>query len=279
MSVRTWLDRHPRVLRFGWTLRIVALQGPWNPVLLAFCRRFARHSPIAATPHSLLHDLDPPRVAERLKRDGWADGFKLPEPEVQRILEFTERSPQQTYDQPHEQCDALHELACDPSVLEVARRYLGGEPVLYNSVIWRNGGVKDPDRVRDSHLYRFHFDVADVKSLVLFVYLSDVDERSGPHVVIRGTHRRRTLRDTLRLYVDEATAQKLYADRITTITGEKGTAFFEEQTIYHKQLIPRGPRTMLRITYTLWRSPAPSSRANAPAISLARLPQPSAANL
>ncbi len=255
MGVRAWLDGHPLVLRTCWALRDVAITGPWHPLLLAFCRKYSNNPPISATASSLLPDLDRGRVAARLGKDGWAGGFRLPVEQVDRIVEFTERSPRQRYDDAHRHCEALREIACDATVLEVARRYLGAEPILYSSAIWRSRKVERPEKVRDSHLFRFHFDVADVKSLVLFVYLSDVDEQSGPHLVIPGTHRRKSLWDTMRLYLDDPTAQRRYVDKIRMITGQRGTAFFEEQTTYHKQSIPQKPRLMLAITYTVWRRP------------------------
>ena len=245
------------IRRVGWAIRMTAIQGPWQPLVLACCRRYAHNPRIAATPHTLLPELDPRSIAARLAHDGWAEGFLLPAEHVDRILAFTEQSPQQRYEEPHRHCEAVWEVACDPKVLEVVRLYLGGEPILYHSVIWRNKGVNNPEHVRDSHLYRFHFDVADVKSLVLYTYLSDVDEQSGPHMIISGTQHSKPLWDTIRLYLGDQTAQARYADRIRLITGKCGTTFFEEQTAYHKQLVPQKPRMMLRITYTLWRRPGP----------------------
>ena len=252
---KNWLKSIPHVERIGGTIRMVAITGPWHPLLLGFCQMYTNNPRISATPNTLLPKLDPHSTAARLERDGWAEGFLLPAEQVDRILEFTERSPQQRYDDPHRHCEALWEIACDPNVLEVARLYLGGEPILYHSVIWRNNGVNNPDQVRDFHLYRFHHEVADVKSLALYLYLSDVDEQNGPHMVISGTHHRKSLWHTVRAYLDEQAAQDRYVDKIRMITGGRGTAFFEEQTIYHKQLIPQKPRMMLRITYTLWRVP------------------------
>jgi hypothetical protein len=242
------------MLRAAWAGRMIAITGPWHPLVLAFCRRYANNPRIPPASPSPPLELDPPGIAARLERDGWANGFRLPVAQVERILGFTEREPQQRYDDPHRHCDALRQVACDPKVLEVARRYLGAEPILFGSVIWRSRGVKEPALCRD-HIFRFHFDVADVKSLVLFVYLSDVDEQSGPHVVISGTHRHKPLWETARLYLDERTARDRFPGRIQVVTGGRGTAFFEEQTTYHKQAIPHKPRLMLAITYTLWRVP------------------------
>ena len=88
--------------------------------------------------------MDPRRIVSRLEQEGWAEGFLLPAEQINRILEFTERAPQQMYDEPHRHCETLREIACDANVLEVARMYLQGEPILYHSVIWRNTGVNNP---------------------------------------------------------------------------------------------------------------------------------------
>jgi hypothetical protein len=242
---------------------MMAITGPWQSLLLAYCRARAKRPQVRATPVSLLPEMIPSGVAARLERDGWAECSRLPVQQLLQISEFFENSPRARLGEPHEHCKALWDLAHDPNVLQVVRLYLKGEPILYNSVIWRTEGVKHPDYVRQTHHLRFHFDVADVKSLCLFIYLSHVDEDCGPHIVISGTHHRKSLWDTARLYLDDGRAQARYADRIRMITGGPGTAFFEEQTVYHKQLMPLKPRLMLRITYTLWRSP-PRSVAGEP---------------
>src|SRR4051812_7478115 len=254
MILRALLQRYPRFLRLAWTIRILAYLGPWHPLFLAYCRKYSNNPRIPASP-SILTGLDPSQVRDRLERDGWAACIPLPAALVDRIVLATESCPEARYDNPHRDCDALREFACDAGVLEVARLHLGGEPILHDSVIWRSRKVKNPENVENSHLHRFHFDVADIKSLVLFVYLSEVKMQNGPHVVISGTHRYRRWRDTLRIYLSDQTARERYQDKIIVITGERGTAFFEEQTVYHKQMIPDGPRIMLRITYTLWRVP------------------------
>jgi hypothetical protein len=48
-------------------------------------------------------------------------------------------------------------------------------------------------------------------------------------------------------------AQAKYGDRIKVVTGPRGTGFFEEQTIIHKQALPQEPRVALLITHSLRR--------------------------
>jgi hypothetical protein len=241
--------------RVGWFVRMAALTGPWQPLLLRLCRTWGRTPRFRASGNTTLPDLDPVKAAEKLEQDGWAQEFRVPTHQLDAILAFLDGTPQQRYDNPHLHCGALRALVSDPKIIDVVRRYLRGEPRLYDSIVWRNGGVANADQVRDSHLYRFHFDVADVKSLALFVYLTDVDEQCGPHEVISGTHHRKSLWRTALLYVDEHDAYRRYPGRANLIVGPRGTAFFEEQTVYHRQSVPKKPRMMLRVTYTLWRAP------------------------
>jgi hypothetical protein len=253
------------IKRVGWAVRMCALTGPWQPLLLSYCRAFRQRPPLRTLPKSILPSFNSAEVAAKLQEDGWAQPFRVPPAQVDAIVEFVERSRQQSYDNAHLSCAAVRDLALDPQVVDVVRRYVGGEPSLYHSIIWRSKGLAADDPGHDTHLFRFHFDVADVKSLTLFVYLTDVDEQCGPHAVISGTHRRRSLWKTALLYIGDAEARRLYSDRINVILGGRGTAFFEEQTVYHRQDVPRKPRIMLRITYTLWRVPAAQPSELAPA--------------
>ena len=89
----------------------------------------------------------------------------------------------------------------------------------------------------------------------MFVYLTDVDEQSGPHVVIRGTQRRVTPSQILRRTISDEYARRKYGERIEVITGPRGTGWFEDITSYHKQAAGPNVRLMLSIIYSLHRRP------------------------
>ena len=55
------------------------------------------------------------------------------------------------------------------------------------------------------------------------------------------------------LSYDEAV--KRYGKRIKTITGRKGTVFFEDQTSYHQHSASKKPRLLLTISYLFHRKP------------------------
>jgi hypothetical protein len=80
----------------------------------------------------------------------------------------------------------LLELANDARLLAIADRYLGCTPTLYSlNAWWSFPGLGRPAKVSQS----FHRDLDDFRFCTLFVYLTDVGERGGPHVYVRRTHR------------------------------------------------------------------------------------------
>ena len=97
----------------------------------------------------------------------------------------------------------------------------------------------------------YHFDMDHVKFLKIFVYLTDVDEDQGPHVVVRNTRRRKpgVLLDDRR-YSDEEILAHYSADRIVSIAGPAGTMFAEDTSGLHKaRLVKRGHRLLLQLMY------------------------------
>jgi len=103
----------------------------------------------------------------------------------------------------------------------------------------------------------FHYDLVDIKALTVFVYLTDVDEDSNPHVVIPGTQTRRTPAQILRRSLSDREAERRFAGRMRTITGPRGTGWFEDITTYHKQAGGGKVRLMLTLLYSLHRRPMP----------------------
>ena len=156
---------------------------------------------------------------------------------------------------PHEQCEAVRRIAHDPFATEVARRYLGTEPVLANCVIWWSYPPADLERdTAPLEDYAFHFDIDDYKFLKLFLYLNDVDEDNGPHVIIAGAHRRRTIFEKLHRRLTHQQALTRYGDQIRTMTGRRGTGFFEDTFCYHKGARPKKRRLVLQIEYVIQRN-------------------------
>jgi hypothetical protein len=85
--------------------------------------------------------------------------------------------------------------------------------------------------------------------LKVFIYLTDVDKTSGPHVFVPGSHRLvpREFRRDGRFSDDEVfNAYK----RVVTVTGEKGTVIIGDTQCLHKGLEPEsGTRTVVQLEF------------------------------
>jgi hypothetical protein len=256
-KLRSVLYQTPWLYKIARTIRFAALVGPWRPLLVGHYQRFSRNPKLSPIGPTLVPDVNAAEIASTLERTGFAIGGILPEDYVCRVAKLCPVQCTMIVN-PHEKWDAVKELAYDPKFLEIARNYLGVEPVVCSSKIWWSvPGAKGKDRLTaKGHNATFHFDVADSKSLVVFIYLTDVvDGECGPHMVIEGTHKKKTLFDLVKVYLDDDTAIRRFGERIKTVLGRKGTFFFEEATAYHKGVGAKKPRLILAIDYTLHRKP------------------------
>ena len=260
--------------------RCMACAGPLRSLIVAYLRLKNPNPKIFQTNESLFNSINTDDIYRQLKRDGCAEGIELPSHVVNDILTFTESHPAVTYKgdfvcvsggeepplprqyiymypQPHVYNKTCNDIAHDPTVVDVVRKYIGAEPKLFSSrMYWsfndhkynKLGRFETPER-------EFHFDVPDTKSLSLFFYLSDVDLKSGPHTVIKGTHRNRSVFQLLHWGLPERIAYQKFKGRVKHFIGKKGSGFFEELMIYHRHTPPLidAPRLLLTFTYVISR--------------------------
>lgn len=154
-------------------------------------------------------------------------------------------------------CPAIQELINDPSLLAIATDYLGAHPkVLGSELLW---SFPTPStRVEQVKVAQvFHYDIDDYRSLKFFFYLTDVDEQSGPHVCIQGSHRGKKLKHQLIgqrcAGLSEQTIVETYgADQVASLCGKAGFGIAEDPFCFHKGTRPiTRPRLMLQIQYAL----------------------------
>jgi hypothetical protein len=230
-------------------------------------------------------DADAQALAATLERDGLALGLTLPGTEVAELLEFARVNPcwidrnrklgfmperleearqklgrrflLAQYMNLRLRSPLVARLAEDPVLLEVAARYLGTKPKLIGVNMWWSYPEQADGAARDFAAQMFHFDLDDFKFLKFFFYLTDVDEASGPHVAVRGSHRnkrRASFRDQfeVRRYGDEEILSTYGMDSVVTICGPAGTGFVEDTICIHKGLPPVSrPRLALQFQYAL----------------------------
>jgi hypothetical protein len=180
-------------------------------------------------------------------------------------MHYCERTKRERYWNPHRECDAIRRLAHDRKIVDVASRYLGSEPILWLTQLRWSGPLATrrqlcPSAHEEPRLYdvnAFHYDALDCKSLTVFVYLTDVSHAAGPHVVVEGTHARKTLADICTPVLSDAAAQRKFGDRIRMLLGGRGTMIFEDTSAFHKAAPCATERLLLSIDYVLRRPPPP----------------------
>lgn len=257
---RNWVGDREALLHVVRLARCLLVQGPWQSWLVRHYRRHHANPPLPVYTETLFSALDAEHAAWALEAVAFAEGFRVPGALVDEIVAYAHADGAKRLDNPHLECVAASRIAHDPRVVEVARRFLGAEPILLESKIFWT--IPTPDArgrvMAPAEDGLFHYDLVDVKAMTVFVYLTDVDEDSNPHVVIPGTHARRSPVQILRRSLSDREAERRFAGRIRVITGARGTGWFEDITTYHKQAGGGKVRLMLTLLYSLHRRPAPA---------------------
>jgi phytanoyl-CoA dioxygenase PhyH len=147
-------------------------------------------------------------------------------------------------------CAPLRRLMTDRSILSIAQAYLRSRAVLDVPVLWWS--TPGTGRAESSAAQLYHFDMDRLKFLKFFFYITDVTSETGPHFYVRGSHHRKPralLRDDGRRS-DEEIASNYEADRLTEVTGPRGTMFVADTRGFHKGLnLERGHRLVFQIEF------------------------------
>ncbi|WP_420419774.1 hypothetical protein [Pacificispira sp.] len=148
----------------------------------------------------------------------------------------------------------LLSLAMEPEQLNMIRHYLGAPPILTDISAWRSfAGESGPKEAKDAQL--FHFDLDNYRFCKLFVYLTDVDDKAGPHIFVPTTHKSETISakrppdgtpeqaafdqwyfETIRK--SEADVRKWFGTEPDAITGPAGTRFIADTKGLHRGCPP-----------------------------------------
>ena len=141
-----------------------------------------------------------------------------------------------THDSP-----VIRSLAADPFFEEIAKRYVGPRARFISTHMWWSFANDLSSSDRHKFAQQFHFDLDDYRFVKFFFYLTDVDEESGPHVYVRGSHRGKKLGDMfpMRRFSDEEVVEKWGERNIKRVVGPKGTGFVADTFGIHKGQPPR----------------------------------------
>ena len=143
-------------------------------------------------------------------------------------------------------------LANHPVILDTVSQVFGCKPKLdYVGAWWSFSGCTDAEEQQ-----YFHRDIDSLQFIKFFLYLTNVDDSSGPHVYVRGSHKKQwQVKSGLRIE-DAAVAATFPAEDIIKFKGQIGTCFLENTFGIHKGKLPEtGSRLLLQFIYSVIRTP------------------------
>lgn len=228
--------------------RHLMLAGPLRPAIVAYHRAVTRPQPMNTNTLPYVEPFSIEQAVQSLYKNGFAPGIRVTPTCVDRLLECYATNPVQSYNNPHHDHDFITQLAYNEYLVTVARLYLKAEPIFLESRLhWYQPGVSNNPGY-------FHFDVGDALSLTFFVFLTDVDdEQAVTHQVVAGTHRTKTLQELWTRRLEDGQAHARYPDRVHTIMGKRGTAWFEDTLVFHKHGYVGKFRKAFSLQYALHR--------------------------
>jgi hypothetical protein len=144
--------------------------------------------------------------------------------------------------------DIVKELVTDPFILHIVQEYLGCKPILCQTNLWYSGISNKTERTQ-----LFHQDYDDINFLKIFIYLTDVDINTGPHLYISSSLNNiiepPNYQPSTRL--TDVFAKNTYGDKIKVFTGEIGTIIIENTNGFHRGLpVKKENRIMLQLQYS-----------------------------
>jgi hypothetical protein len=152
--------------------------------------------------------------------------------------------------------DIATELYFDKNFLHIANEYLNCKPYVDIYTMWWSNPINNiSDDLRssfkDSAAQMFHFDMDRIKFLKFFIYLTDVTDENGPHVYVRGTHKKPLeIIDYDGRYSDKFISEN-FKDNVVKLTGKKGTIMAVDTRGLHKGLeLIKNERLIFQIQFT-----------------------------
>jgi hypothetical protein len=252
------LVRRPRLLEYAQKLRFLLMRGPLQNQIVRFYQKTSKTEPIALSEPGLFPDLDVPRVVSELNENGYSYAFQLPPEMIEIIMEHKSSLKSNHIRNLHKTLPVFDRITRDPKIIEVVRRYIGAEPILYATSLYYTGpesGNEGKTVEKNEKARIVHFDVPDFRHLNLFIYMTDVDEESSPHILYAGTHKHKTFRDLMTRWFTEKQINERFGAQRKMMTGKAGTAFFEDTSLFHIQKVGKYGRVVGLICYTLHRLP------------------------
>ncbi|MFN6571379.1 phytanoyl-CoA dioxygenase family protein [Dendronalium sp. ChiSLP03b] len=265
-----------------WLLMRKVARFKTGRAIMLFFSKHSNHSYLSLIneSNSYFKDVNVDEVVGNLKSEGLCLGINLPEDVVQEIVQFAKsticygnRKPELGFyysqkEQAQNQsgkrftvgsyfntalcCPAIKKLQNDPKLLAIAAKYLDAQPVHQGNLMWWSFAGETSYREQSQAAQFFHYDIDDYRFVKFFFYLTDVDEQSGPHVCVRGSHKKKSISHTLlrKREIDKDIINYYGVESLVNICGQAGFGFVEDPFCFHKGIPPtHKDRLILQIEF------------------------------
>ena len=142
------------------------------------------------------------------------------------------------------------------SFLNIAKGYLNKNNLTCKIECYISNPFKTDQEEMKKHAQFYHYDCDFKKFLKIFIYLNDVDIKSGPHAYIQKTHKKKFFKHILAERINDEEAIKYYGNENKKIfTKDEGSVIIEDTFGLHKGEVPKlRSRYVLIIKYGVGKS-------------------------
>ena len=143
------------------------------------------------------------------------------------------------------------EIANNPIILNYVTAYFGALPSIDYIGCWWSLPSKATSLTQN-----FHRDIDTLHSLKFFIYLTDVDNESGPHVYIKNSLDKPFETSKDKMHDDIEIESYFESESMLKLKGKAGSSFLADTFAFHKGLTPKkNPRLLLQVIYSLKQTP------------------------
>lgn len=224
---------------------------------------------ISGDTNSIFKGVNADLVVQELRNEGLYIGINLPQDILSEIQDFSQTTSylgnannnlkfflpnkdqaQLKYQQkfvtahhlnPSSLCTAIQKIEKDPKLWEIAAKYLETNPILIETRLWWTFVVEEAVDKSLALPFDFHYDLEDYRFIKFMFYIKEVNKSSGPHVCVKGSHKKKKLKDQFSL-VRQTTEPKILdyygREKVETICGKSGLGFVEDFYCFHRGSIP-----------------------------------------
>ena len=145
----------------------------------------------------------------------------------------------------------LKKFLTSKELLSIVQSYLNTKTISISASFFISNPLEISDKKKYENAQFFHWDNDFRKFLKLYIYLSDVDENSGPHIFIKHSHKIKNKNHRLcRLYPDSQIYENYPSSHIIKFNGKSGSTFFVDSYGLHKGETPiKRSRILLNIHF------------------------------